>query len=273
MRLLRLRLLHGCRPISSMSFLSMLKKSALAFCALAGLSTAPALAQSIEGILERGTTHSALFVASPESGDLIGYAFRNDSAVGRSILAECMTELPCAIGQASERPLNAPPANQFKDEPSGWMEITRARDIRMGVDSAYLEEADTRFGRVSVDEEARLRFKGRVVQPEVEGNFSLKIVRMYEAGSSDVLLIKNTGGSGCPALFRFATVTSRGITVTPEFGTCSEIFEAYPSQAQVRVVMPKLVSGNMANGVTGGRKQTWVKTAFVFAQGKVVESR
>ena len=31
-----------------------------------------------------GTPYSALFSASPESGDLIGYAFKNDSAAGKA---------------------------------------------------------------------------------------------------------------------------------------------------------------------------------------------
>ena len=32
---------------------------------------AMAMGQGVEGVLERGTSHSALFVVSPESGDLV----------------------------------------------------------------------------------------------------------------------------------------------------------------------------------------------------------
>ena len=46
-------------------------------------------------------------------------------------------------------------------------------------------------------------------------------------GQSDVLLLQNTGGTACPALFRFITVSATGLRATPEFGTCSEII--YPT--------------------------------------------
>lgn len=244
-----------------------------AACLLTGLLAAPAMAQGIEGVLEKGSTHSALFVVSPESGDLIGYAFANTSAVGKRILQDCMTEMLCRVEKSSEREMANPPAQQFKDQPSGWMEITRAQGIGMASEAVYEKAADTRFGRVSVDDEERLVFKGKLVQPEVAGNNGLSIVRQYEVGSSDILLIQNTGGTACPALYHFATVTARGMTVTPEFGSCSDLIATYQEGARIRVLMPKLVSGNMSHMANDGGKQVWTKATFVFWQGKVGPAR
>ena len=51
------------------------------------LCGAPAHADTLEGVLERGARHSVLWFASPESGDLIGQVFTNTSQAGQVILA------------------------------------------------------------------------------------------------------------------------------------------------------------------------------------------
>ena len=57
----------------------------------------------------------------------------------------------------------------------------------------------------------------------VQGNAALHIVAHYEQEDQDIVLLQDTGGALCPALYRFATLTPKGIAVTPEFGTCSDI--------------------------------------------------
>lgn len=47
------------------------------FCACSSLAVQ---AETIEGVLEQGKVYSALFTVSPESGDLIGFAAKNQSA-------------------------------------------------------------------------------------------------------------------------------------------------------------------------------------------------
>lgn len=237
---------------------------------LLGAAQAPAFAQGIEGVLESGSTHSALFVVSPESGDLVGYAFRNASPVGKSILAGCMTEMLCRIAETGEREMRNPPAQQFKDQPSGWMELNRARGVEMATEAMREMSVETRFGRVSADDELQLLYKGKPL-PDLMGSFS--IARQYESGAADVLLITSAGGTACPALYRFATVTARGITVTPEFGSCSDLIATYQEGARIRVLMPKLVSGSMSNMANEGRQRVWTKATFVFSQGKVSESK
>lgn len=237
---------------------------------LLGTVSVTALAQGIEGVLESGATHSVLFVVSPESGDLVGYAFRNASPVGKTILAGCMTEMLCRLGQSKEREMRDPPAQQFKDQPAGWMELTSVRGVEMASEAVREDSVNTRFGRVSSNEDLQLLFKGKPL-PGLMGDFS--IARQYESGAADVLLIESAGGTACPAMYRFATVTARGITVTPEFGSCSDLIATYQEGARIRVLMPKLVSGSMSNMANEGRQRIWAKATYVFAQGRVTEQK
>lgn len=57
----------------------------------------------------------------------------------------------------------------------------------------------------------------------VQGNSALHLAAHLELQDRDIVLLQDTGGSACPALYRFATLTPSGIVVTPEFGTCSGI--------------------------------------------------
>ncbi|MDP3230679.1 MAG: hypothetical protein Q8N13_22265 [Acidovorax sp.] len=57
----------------------------------------------------------------------------------------------------------------------------------------------------------------------VQGNSALHIVAHFELEKQDIVLLQDTGGTACPALYRFAILTPQGIGVTPEFGTCSDI--------------------------------------------------
>lgn len=60
----------------------------------------------------------------------------------------------------------------------------------------------------------------------VQGNAALHIVAHYELEDRDIVLLQDTGGALCPALYRFTTLTAQGIAVTPEFGSCSDIATA-----------------------------------------------
>lgn len=57
----------------------------------------------------------------------------------------------------------------------------------------------------------------------VQGNAALHIVAHFELQDQDIVLLQDTGGTACPALYRFATLTPQGIGVTSEFGTCTNI--------------------------------------------------
>jgi len=213
--------------------------AALAFAGLAALGHAQT--QGIEGVLEVGPTYSALFTTGGESGDLVGYAFKTQSAAGRIILQKCAPGLFCKVPKGSAKLMNDTSALKFKDSPSGWYEITAARDAGMeAVTFGYEKSVKTRFGVISVrPDDNLLLFKGKPIAPSIEGNNGLSIVANYEMGKQDVVLVQNDGGSACAALFRFLTITGSGIRVSPEFGTCSDII--YPTlddKGGVNIAMP-----------------------------------
>lgn len=196
---------------------------------IASCFTVNAVADVTEGLLEKGSTHSALFTMSPESGDLVGYAFKNQSAVGKVIFQKCLPGMLCKLGQSSVRLLEDATGLKFTDQPSGWYEIIKARDISIEtLVFGYEQSVKTRYGTISVHKEDKsLLFKGKPVRPAVEGNSNLSIVANYDIGKTDILLLQDTGGIACPALFHFVHINPSGLHVSPKFGTCSDII--YPS--------------------------------------------
>jgi hypothetical protein len=250
----------------------MKKTSALLL--LAACAWTFAAAETVEGVLEKSAPYSALFSASPESGDLIGYPFKNQSAVGKAILGNCLPGMLCKIGKAATRNMDNTEALKFADKPSGWLEITQAREVGMKtVVFGYDKQVKTRFGLVSVrEDDNRLLFKGKPVVPAIEGNNSLDIVAHYEMGQSDVLLLQDTGGTACPTLFHFITVNAAGVRVTPEFGTCSDII--YPSMNSETATVTITTNGFMGPFEPEAEKQKayMTKTVFRFVNGRVTEN-
>lgn len=156
-----------------------------------------AAAESIDGVLKQSGAYSALFTASPESGDLIGYPFKNNSPVGKTILANCLPSLVCKIGKATTREMQDPSALKFNDQPMGWMKITRAANVNMvsGIGS-YEKSFKTRYSVLTINDDTHtLQFKGTSVLSTVEGNNSLSIVATYDLGKNDVVLLQNNGGT------------------------------------------------------------------------------
>lgn len=248
-----------------------MKKTATPILLAAALSALPFLsaqAESIDGFLERGPQYSALFMVSSESGDLIGQAFKNSSAVGKNILNHCLPGMRCTIarGQMTTIDPQIEALLSFEDHrPSGYWFITSADDISMEAAAHFYQvRLDSRYGRLHIDEEnQQLFFRDQLVteaapvaaelesgnffqriwrrimqfifsekpaQVAIEGNNRLRLVASFENKAEDIIVLQNSGGNACPALFRFATISEKGIHVSPEFGTCSDIFVARPSK-------------------------------------------
>ena len=229
-----------------------------------------AQAESIEGVLEQSGAHSALFTVSPESGDLIGYPFKNNSPVGKTILANCLPGLVCKKGKVSIRNMEDASALKFKDNPSGWLEITRAADVNMtSAITQYEKTIKTCYGILSISPDTNtLQFKGKPVLPNIEGNNGLSIVRSYEIGKDNVVLLQNNGGTACPALYVFVKTNAAGLRATPEFGTCSGII--YPT-SDLKNSVTVAMNGFMGpfNTTVEQRKAGMTKTVFRYADGSV----
>lgn len=80
----------------------------------------------------------------------------------------------------------------------------------------------TRYGKITSGSNGEMMFKGQLVEPSVEFNESAssEMVAKFELQSSDVILMLQAQGNSCPGNFVFVTVTSRGLEVTKNFGTC-----------------------------------------------------
>jgi hypothetical protein len=240
--------------------------SSLATAALAALAATSAAAQAVEGVLEQGPVWSALFTVSAESGDLVGQTFRNQSAAGRAILAGCLPGLWCKVARATTREMRDTTQLAFAERPSAWREITAARDVGMQAAIAGHQQAmDTRRGPVAIGDDGTLRWRGRPVLPAVQANNSLSLVARHEVGRADVLLLQNHGGSACPALYRFITVSPSGITASPEFGTCSDLIYPTSNERGVTVAMPAFAG-------PGQRAAPRRRVVYRFENGRVTEN-
>jgi hypothetical protein len=96
----------------------------------------------------------------------------------------------------------------------------------------------TRFGALTVSDAGVLLFKGSPVQPTIEANDSLDLGEPFQIGASDVVLVTDNGGTACPAIYYFVTVTKSGTKVTPSFGTCSDLIKVKRVGDSVSVSMP-----------------------------------
>lgn len=239
-------------------------------CAVAvwtALGAYSAHAQEIDGVLETGPVYSALFTTSPESGDPIGLAFRNRSPAGQTILTNCLHGMYCKVGRATTRPMHDTSALKFVDQPSGWLEVTQARDVAMEtVVFGYEKSVKTRFGVLSVDDTNRIALKGKLFQPVIENDDGISIVAHYEMGASDVVLLQKNGGRACPARFQFITVHAKGVQPTKEFGSCSDIIYPQTDLASfITVSMPGFAGPFESEAVQNKAMRT--KLVFRYERG------
>lgn len=103
--------------------------------------------------------------------------------------------------------------------------------------AAIAEGISTRFGALNIGGEFHnvLSFKGRRL---IRGMNALSLVDRYRMGKTDVALLQETGGTGCPALYYFVSVSASGARATHVFGTCSELKKVTRKGRTIRVTMP-----------------------------------
>lgn len=223
------------------------------------ITNSPALhAETLEGTLEKGATWSSLFTYSEGSGDSIGQVFRNQSPIGKAILANCLPDMVCQLERAKRRNMDTNPPQEFKSNASGWFEITAGQQPHMiATISQSSESFKTRQGTLTVGEDNTLRLRGKPILPQVQGNNFLNLLMHYEIGQQDVILLQNSGGGACPALYQFVILQAGSAKATPEFGSCSDIMSPrFDGQQTITIDMV---------GKTAMSKET-----YRFAQGRVL---
>ena len=107
-----------------------------------------------------------------------------------------------------------------------------------GVLAQDANSSTTRFGDLTVSDAGMLLFKGKPFDPALEANNSLGLSKPYQIGAADVVLVVDNGGTACPALYYFVTVTKAGAKATPPFGTCSDLIKIKRTGESISVSMP-----------------------------------
>lgn len=108
----------------------------------------------------------------------------------------------------------------------------------------------------------------------VQGNNALHLVAHFEFEDRDIVLLQDTGGTACPALYRFATLTPQGITVTPNFGTCSGVATVTLDATDGGTLVPLVtMTGFLGHHEPPLEQQRALmrKHRFLFRQGQVLE--
>lgn len=96
--------------------------------------------------------------------------------------------------------------------------------LAAGTESPSQEDAvPTRYGQLAVNGEGVLLFRGAPVDPPIQANARLELGKPFRIGESDVVLVKDVGGTACPFQYYFVTLSPSGASHTTAFGTCNEI--------------------------------------------------
>lgn len=120
----------------------------------------------------------------------------------------------------------------------------------------------TRYGTLSIENKepyaAKLLFNNKKVFDK--GSYTLSIEKRFQLDEQDVVLVSHSeGGNACPAQYFFVALKqNKQPTLSPLFGTCSDLVKVKQEGGSVIVTMPKM-SGK------GNAK-------YVFKDGVVLEN-
>lgn len=142
--------------------------------------------------------------------------------------------------------------------------------------SVFAEDATsykTRYGQFQIKASdtypsGALYFDQKLVQPLIEGNNSLSVKGVYKLNKDDVLLVQDHGGSGCPTTLYFVKLSPiKNVSVSPAFGSCSDLLTVLKTKDQIIVKMPDFM-GDAESGEQE-RKIAKHKITYIY-DGKVI---
>lgn len=114
--------------------------------------------------------------------------------------------------------------------------------LMLSISPVFAERIQTRFGELSATEdmlsEAILLLNSQTIQPTVKSNNHFSFIKVFQIGTTDIVLLQDNGGTGCYAQYRFITLSSDDITVSPTFGSCSDLVKTRQNRQQIIVTMP-----------------------------------
>ena len=158
--------------------------------------------------------------------------------------------------------------------------VTALLLLALSITPALADKIQTRFGQLSAtdrmpgDGDAILRLNGKPVQPTVEGNNGLTFIKVFQIGATDVALVQDDGGTGCPALYYFVTLSAAGTQVSPQFGSCSDLVEPRQDGQQIQVTMPDFLTAIQESEMSQAQRNKVYKQkkTFVYRDGTVYEN-
>ncbi|WP_219909907.1 hypothetical protein [Trinickia symbiotica] len=96
----------------------------------------------------------------------------------------------------------------------------------------------TPFGKLTVSDDRVLMLDGKPVTPRVEGNNSLSFVAQVALKNRRAVLVRDDGGTACPAAYRWVIVSDGGYTVSRGFGSCSDLAKVSTAAGALVLTMP-----------------------------------
>ena len=132
------------------------------------------------------------------------------------------------------------------------------------------EDIPTRFGSLKINSEGMLLFKNRPFNPEIQGNNSLSVIGTYQVDNRDLVLIQDNGGTACPALLHFVSVSASGAKSTAAFGSCSDLITVENNYNSISVTMPGFVGPLESKAAQ--RKASKEKHVYVFNGAVLTEN-
>lgn len=143
--------------------------------------------------------------------------------------------------------------------------------VSIMADAVNLEKTvSTRYGKLAVDKDNNLLFKGKIVQPKISGNNGLYLEKIFQIKDKDIALIYDLGGNICPASYYFVTLSNKDAQTTPSFGTCANAISFQQEKNQdITVIIPGFVA--MPENVSAKKlkKIEHLRNKYTFTDGIV----
>lgn len=136
--------------------------------------------------------------------------------------------------------------------------------------TVFAEKVSTRFGSLEVNDGNVLLFNNQVLNPEIQGNNSLSLIGVYQVADSDVVLVQDNGGTGCPALYYLLNISSSGVKPTPEFGSCTDLI--FVKKMKKSIVVKMGGYRHISSSKAEFKKASKEKFTYVFKGGVLTEN-
>lgn len=111
--------------------------------------------------------------------------------------------------------------------------------------------------------EEKVYVNGSLAYDNADGDRALNIKAQFETDKGDTLVFfleKLSGGTACPAMYRFIFAESDGqVSITDSFGTCSDLLELRISPESVIAVFPNMNGSGITSYQIRGENVVEVK--------------